>query len=47
MAGKNLWAEIFGPEVDKVGDFWHFFFFGFSNITAKIFIVEENFSQIN
>ena len=27
MSGKNLWAEIFGPKVGKVGYFQHFFQF--------------------
>ena len=38
MSGKNLWAEIFGSKVGKVG-----YFFSFSNITVEIFILEENF----
>ena len=36
------WDEIFRPKVNTVGHFQHFSF-GFSNITMKIFIVEEKF----
>ena len=41
----NLWARILVFKVCKV---WYFYyFFGFSNITVKIFMVEEFFFQIN
>ena len=36
VPGKNLWAEIFGPKVGKVGYFQHFFQF-----------FEYNFRNIN
>ena len=45
MSGKNLWAEIFGPKVVKVSYFT--IFLNNSNITVKIFMVEEKFCQIN
>ena len=35
MSGKNLWAEIYGPKVDKVSIFCNFFF-NISNVNVKI-----------